>query len=550
MKKLLITSMAAVAIGLYAKADDTGFTETSENFESKDIGPLFEQGEVGTDDEGKYIVGSEWSTAATPDDGIFTVTNIADIGYTLADGNTKALAIDTSTPLMRNAVTSGDASQTGYVMSNDESIFFDSLVQFTATESIPEPSSEDKLVIGLFADEDPEINTDLGALDNATNLVVISAILNNGAKVGIATNVIDNINTKLLVAPEEWHRLTIQVMNDSGYSSEIESPGFRVFVDGNEVKVGGVNKVFYSLVGVVNNEGEGENVIKGVAFDGKGAVDDIVFTTENPFVEPTYAIIATGNNASFEFFDSEEGEIVANAIPVGLTTVGISVNPDDNYALSSATFNGTVISALPEYNPATQDYYFEIEVPNTDGVVVAGSEFAFSVVMTSVAGSTTPTVGGSPCADETALKAVVKSGTEITVPSGWTVDGKELKDAKGDTFATFEYYNLALADGVVTATLDQKAAAPFAEELAEGEEVLELDETIGEEGSQVPAVGVRIKTYSGLWYGLGTAAELGSSWNGPTDWEDGTGGVIQLKAAKQGDTRFYKIVVTDIEPAQ
>lgn len=556
MKKLLITSMAAVAVSICAKAE---FTDTSEDFESKNIGPLFEQGGVGTADEGKYIVGTEWSTAATPDDGVFTVTNIADIttkdGYTLADGNNRALAIDTSTSLMRNAVTSVDASQTGYAMTNDESIFFDSLVQFTATESIPTPSTGDKLVIGLFADEDPEVNADLGALDNATNLVVISAVLDqNGEIIANATNIIDN--TDLNVGPEEWHRLTIQVMNNSGFDDNVNVPGFKVFVDEEEVKVNGENKIFHSLVKFVNSG----NVLKGVAFEGKGAVDDLVFTTTAPE-------FAEGGG------DSDNANVcisINNLDAIDFENVGVTlyVNPDTDDETESDEHEITTVSTniLLKVGDAIKLEFGIVDgytLDNSTGAtfeegiyIVEYSELTSSgatieIVATSTGGGDNgPTVDGNSYATGEALKAVVKSDTEITVPSNWTVDGKVLKKADGTTFATFEYYNLTQNGNTVTATLDQKAAAPFAE-ATEGQEVLDLDATMDD--GETPAVGIRIKTYSGLWYGLGTAAELGtsSSWTGPVSWtqSDSDGKVIQLKAAKEGDTRFYRIEVKDINPA-
>lgn len=547
MKKLLITSMAAVAVSICAKAE---FTDSSENFESKNIGPLFSQS-----GEGQYInFGSEWSTAATPDDSVFTVTNIADIGYTLADGNTKALAIDTSTPLMRNAVTSEDASQTGYVMAGDESIFFDSLVQFTATESIPTPSTGDKLVIGLFADEDPEVNADLGALglDNATNLVVISAILENGAKVGIATNVIDNIDintAKLLVAPEEWHRLTIQVMNDSGYSPEIETPGFRVFVDGSEVKVGGVEKVFYSLVEVVNNEGEGENVIKGVAFDGKGAVDNLVFTTMDPFAAEGYKIRVS--------WTENVGDAVQSAsykVDSAETYTGFNSGDDLDVLLtnSAITFkfwigDGAKLENGEKCEDEENDGYYAW----TRTVVISdfkkdGTDtIEFSIVEESESGDDTGdvTVGGTP----------VEIGDDGKITNITTAFDGQTVSGNLDTSKFKAYYVVSVDNGVLSIKLDQKVAAPFAEatDLTEGQEVFDLDETMDDES---PAVGIRIKTYSGLWYGLGTATTLGGMWSEPEadDWVEGDGGNKQLKAKKpvEGNAAFFMIKVRDTNPKQ
>lgn len=551
MKKLLITTMVAVSVGLCAKAED--YTKTSfENYAAGDA--LL----INAADEGDV-----WTSLAT--DPLFVISNLTDFAkgskasrpdLWANENDLRALTIDTDAPLFCHL-----KNNTDYNLSNGP-MFFDSVVQFTATDVAAEPNGLDKLRVWLYASPEDSEGRLFNETQPITNLVITAGYYDNvGNKV--STNYLTNVS----IQPDTWHRLTIKAINNIEIHT-LPTPGFEVYVDGDSNPVSGkcdyvgenpvpVTK-FPSLVARNVN---GENSLQCVAFDGKGAVDDIVFTTTDPFYVPpveaeTYAIVATCDNAStsISFSLDEAGNESLNdvsALDVKTTTVYGYVIPESGYEVTSAKFNGSDL-VVPEFDGLGYTFLLPIGTPKN------GDEYAFVVTVTkkSEGGEepdpeepTTPTVGGTSCETEAALKAVVKAGTQVTVPSGWTVDGKVLKDNTGATFATFEYYNLALVDGVVTATLDQKAAAPFAE-ATEDQEVLDLDATMkDDENNDVPAVGIRIKTFNGLYYGLGTATQLGT-WTGPASWtqSDSDGKIIQLVAPKQGDTRFYRIEVRDVDP--
>lgn len=288
MKKLLITSMAAVAIGLYAKADDpvTYSYNTPESFENYNgvenyEGPLFGPQEENAE---AYAVTPGWVTTATPEDGIFTVTNIASyvgagthetVSRPITDTpNTKALAIDTSNPLMRTVHT--DKGSTNYL---NEAVFFDSVVQFTATDSKPTPGNDDKLMVWLYASDDVDNDNPgvFGETTPTTNLIITAGY---NEIIGETTKlVVTNYLTGVEIEPDSWHRLTIKSFKD-----KIGNVLFNVWVDGTKVVVDGVTD-FSSLLGA-----ESTLNLTGVAFDGKGAVDDLVFTTTDPFPEALYTI--------------------------------------------------------------------------------------------------------------------------------------------------------------------------------------------------------------------------------------------------------------------
>lgn len=281
MKKLLITTMAAVSVGLCAKAEDAStFTENGTSFEELNVGDAFNPTDTywtlptDTDDEFK-IVNVTYPEGATKQHWDWT------------DGE-KALSIDTANPILRNVnpedgVNVGNAAQD--VSTNP--VFFDSVVQFTATDVRPQvdvATNKDKLSVWLYAS--PE-NLEEGAFEETeakTNLVITAGYRDGGSLVQ------KDYLTGVKIAPETWHRLTIKsFIADSGYLV------FNVFIDGQSepISVDGVTD-FLSLVPV--NDAIEDIKLQGVAFDGKGAVDDIVFTTTNPFAVATYTVSTTIND--------------------------------------------------------------------------------------------------------------------------------------------------------------------------------------------------------------------------------------------------------------
>ncbi|MBR3776913.1 MAG: hypothetical protein IKL02_04885 [Kiritimatiellae bacterium] len=270
MKKLLITTMAAVSVGLCAKAD-----LTAETFESYSEGSLF--GTYTDEEDGveKYRVLDGWYTEPTLEN-LFTVTNIANyVGsgtYPESSDSVKALAIDTSAPLLRYADSSKDPQSL-----SDAPIFFDSVVQFTATDVAPsmENNTTDKLAVWLYVSPDSLADGVFEETEAKTNLVITAGEWVDGS---LKTK---HYLTDKVIEPDSWHRLTIKSFVENDFDK------FNVWVDGTPVVVEEVD-AFDSLIDAQNTKNGTK--LQGVAFDGKGAVDDIVFTTTDPFAGASYEV--------------------------------------------------------------------------------------------------------------------------------------------------------------------------------------------------------------------------------------------------------------------
>lgn len=144
-----------------------------------------------------------------------------------------------------------------------------------------------------------------------------------------------------------------------------------------------------------------------------------------------------------------------------------------------------------------------------------------------------PQVGGNDCATGADFVAAATSGTVNTLPSGWTVDGNEVKDGTGATFATFPaFYTVSLSGTTLTLSLNNNALATM------------TAVTVGETfGLSVSASDTK------LYYGLSSSTTVGGEYTAPTSLMKGTGNALAIPAAKSGDQRFYKLYVTDVVEA-
>ena len=551
MKKLLITTMAAVSVGLCAKAN-----LTAETFESYGEGSLF-----GTlpGDSSKYDITDRWETETTLEN-LFTVTNIANyVGAGTypekADrpsksDSVKALAIDTSAPLLRYA----DSSEESQSLSDDP-IFFDSVVQFTATDVAPsmENNTTDKLAVWLYQSPEDVSDTNPGLFNETTakkTLVITAGVLETND--GVQSIVKKDYDTGIEIEPESWHRLTIK----SFLNERKDKLMFNVWIDGvkDPITAEGVTD-FLSLV--TPNE-DSDNYLQGVAFDGKGAVDDIVFTTtepdfakepEEPTVE-TYTLNIAGENFTYQVFtDSEWDNEVSDltAINTEYKTLWLGITPDENYELESIKLGNQTIE-LPEYNEDDKVYYLD-ELQISTGDIDNGAEFTLTITMKEKTGGGSgeepakPTIGGVAVETAEAFIAAANSGATIKVPTDWTLDGNTLKYADGNVYATFaDYYTVELAtDGTVTLQLNDSAKPTIGETAADkGDAIVVTDAAV--------ALGVT-NAKAGLWYGAQAYSDAACTTkigDEPTGWEKATGETVTVTATKpEGDKAFFKVVVDD-----
>ena len=287
--------MAAVSVGLCAKAADYDGTKTS--FENYDAGAALL---INDDDEERV-----WTSSAT--DPLFVISNKTDFAnwtkpsrpdYWATSSDEKALTIDTDAPLfchVNNRNTSYDFS--------DGPIFFDSVVQFTATDVAAKPDSADKLRVWLYTSPD-DVGTTPGLFDETSRKTCL--VVTAGKYDGELSS--SNLNAEhyevqiegVEIQPDTWHRLTIKAIADIDPRADFYTPAFEIWVDGKPVTYGADKKTqFPSLKRGVVNE-----TLQCVAFDGKGAVDDIVFTTTDPFYVPPVEAEKVNVSVSINDFDA------------------------------------------------------------------------------------------------------------------------------------------------------------------------------------------------------------------------------------------------------
>lgn len=395
MKKLLITTMAAASLAFCAKAADEVFS-SSINFES------FAEGDTLSFNSEESDGNVYWSTDS--EDGLFVVSNLTSFASTYptsrpahwADdaSNLRALFIDSDKPLMRNVNPKESGSEgevfRAYQLQNegkDRNLFFDSVVQFTATDTAPtvDYDAGDKLIAWLYYSEDAsESNPGIFGETTPLKRLVITAGYYDGN-----TRTTKNYLTSLEIEPDTWHRLTIKAINNIGEFI----PGFQVWVDRNQI--GGVLDYLNEEATAVTTfpslaiaDGGGVNTVTGVAFDGKGAVDDLVFTTTDPFAEASYAVTVTVTDESWtswgvakyysvnggttyaDLADGDNAELYSSGMTISIAQTAenilFKVPVPEGYKLE----DGTATTETPDEGA---NYYWTkqlsvADIINTDGV--------------------------------------------------------------------------------------------------------------------------------------------------------------------------------------
>lgn len=194
----------------------------------------------------------------------------------------KALAIDAAKPLIRRI------NENGADYSLEKPIYFDSQLQFTTDEVPPEierddnDRSLDKLIVWLYASKNGvnSLNPGIfGEISPITNLVITANWLNEKVILTgkhIPTNYLTNVTLK----PNTWHRLTIKAIDNIGNHAS----GFEVWLDEKQVcgtcdySTKSVKNV-YKFPSMATYVWSGNNKIKGAAFDGLGAINNVSFST-------------------------------------------------------------------------------------------------------------------------------------------------------------------------------------------------------------------------------------------------------------------------------
>lgn len=295
MKKLLFAMTAIASLAFISKAATLeGSTGTS--FESLAVDAALDiaKADDGTTNGTKYWLYDGKSAAEAEVD---TGCVIKEANYTGYKGtkpaiapasDAKALGIEADKRLTRTITgVNGGSVDIG------SGIYFDTMVQFTATDTAPTPvANSDKLIVWLYGSDDAE------ALFGATTgLVVTAGYLQDSA------NNIEPRNYKVdggVIEPNSWHRLTIKSLDKISNESANAPAGFVVFIDGVAVtsteakgvadsavdsltptaaKWGSANQLFPSLV---KGGSDAASKLTAVDIEGTGMIDNISFTSEAP----------------------------------------------------------------------------------------------------------------------------------------------------------------------------------------------------------------------------------------------------------------------------
>lgn len=359
MKKLLIAMMSVASLAFISKAEAINSGTTFENY----------TGAFGADkDDRGGNDGTFWYTAGSQSDcGTLTNTDYT-ASYTgkrpaIAQGaaTATALAVEAEQRLER-----GIANYSGGFAPQDigSGIYFDTMVQFTATDTAPTPSQDDKLIVWLYGSAEED-----GAFGIGTNLVVTAGYLQAG-DIPVASNYVVSVSG-VTVEPNSWHRLTIKAIEK--VADTVTAPcGFVVFIDekeatNTEVKwseesclatpsaVAGVwagkNALFPALVDYSSRQ------LSAVALEGTGMIDDISFTSVAPdFAQDgnlftltwgagLSALTLNGETVA-DFTAGEEGSTVILVTTPG-TTYTLSATPDsaNGWAIAGVTAVGGVAYA-------------------------------------------------------------------------------------------------------------------------------------------------------------------------------------------------------------
>lgn len=381
MKKLLIAIASAASIAGMAKAAALE-TETGTSFTGNTVG-VFNPGSADTDAISGDPVGSPyWSVPQGADTTSLQIKQgelpkvTRPKQWQGKDTAGTYLSIDISEKLTRKI----DAVDgTAYNMG---SVYFDSLVQFTATDTAPTPEEGDKLIVwlkGTDAEEDSEATT---------NLVVTAGEVD--AEFNVEAKAYDI--SGLAIEPNTWHRLTIKTVAKIADNSPV--PGFKVYIDDTQVASGDTT-IFPSLV-KYNATALNPTTLTSVSFQGTGAVDDIVFTNQDPFPEEapkTYSLtVSEAQGATVQVFYDNGGESDVKdltAIATTNTTLYAVVSVEENYTLATAKLGDTSLSVSEaEVEPGL--YLFTLTL-TTDEAVTPDAKFVFAV---------TTTAGGDEPGDE------------------------------------------------------------------------------------------------------------------------------------------------------
>lgn len=283
MKKLItMIGAAAAAFGLYA--DTVDLTESTIDFTAATPG-VFEFGEDESGDQLWYLSGDAEGTIEAGDE---------------TNGN--YLKLDAEAPVYRTfaPITDNEEIPMDEVAIEDATaerggIIADQLVKFSAFEDDPADLGDAKIAVWVkTVQEDNHLMISTAALDS-----------------DVFSPTLTNIDTEVVVDVANWHQLKITAIQAATVSDGVSAlpvPGFVVELDG--VVIAKADGLFPAVEGIYTAQGAEliaanklfpsmiayseayAGTLRGVAFKGTGAIDDITVAAADPYTPPTTDVAA------------------------------------------------------------------------------------------------------------------------------------------------------------------------------------------------------------------------------------------------------------------
>lgn len=393
MKKLLIAMMSVASLAFISKAEAINSGTTFENY----------TGAFGADkDDGGGNNGTFWYTAGSQSEcGTLTNTDYTAtymgeapaIHTTKTDDTPTALAVEAEQRLERG-IANYSPTEDGKPFAPQDigsGIYFDTMVQFTATDIAPTPSQDDKLIVWLYGSADEDSAFGIG-----TNLVVTAGYLSDSSNTAVPSNYV--VTTASAIEPNTWHRLTIKSIK-SITTDGSKVAGFVVFIDGVAVateeakgvegsamtslnatagKWNNTNNLFPSLV----TKKDSAESLSAVALEGTGMIDDISFTSTAPAfaADAPTVVISWGDGVDSVQYKVGSGSFVdvVNGATITLESAGtitVAANYANGYVADAWLFNGaeTTETSFNVNAPST------IEIAAKQQLITAGGETFASV---------------------------------------------------------------------------------------------------------------------------------------------------------------------------
>ena len=383
MKKLLFATALVASAAAFADAP-TAINAISFEGYTAGVGlgsnGTYEQNESGGTDKGKayfcYDGDQDGSTikAFGNGDGEVPAPSITRPAYFAAQELTNLNYLDLSTEggILWRSIDQVTGSGANCELGSDQAIaadgiYLDTLVQFTPTEDggTPELETEDKLAIWL--------NVDSATTPPTTNLIVRAAYVNDNGTDTSATATNFVLVTSSPVVPGTWYRLTVKAVADvtkckakNGEYNPNGITGFEIYLDGVQLAAATTTigdgyidratdpgdygwldqstdadfitylqsgKVFPSLKGETSTD-----TLQGVGFKGSGALDDIVWTDQDPFANaPTpegYSVEIGGSPVPITLSAAEVEAFGSALLAAGFTGYDLSTASGVNAALA------------------------------------------------------------------------------------------------------------------------------------------------------------------------------------------------------------------------